>query len=92
MPTYELWVEDVPGCQSMAGMCDTVTELNELRAALNVSIERCEVAILDQGVPSNYLPELQILPLAEMLERGDDCDCGCGCGRRSVAFHRVLDD
>lgn len=82
MPTYELWVEVMPGCQSVAGMRDTVAELDELRNALNVSIEKCEVAILDQGAPSNWLPELDILPLAELMERGEDCECGCGCGNR----------
>jgi len=90
MPAFELWFEHSLGLHSLTGMFDCVAELDEIRAALNEPVEKFKVCILDQGVPSNYLPALESLPLSEMLERGNGC--GCGCYRLGKSFCRVLDD
>ena len=86
MPAYELWVEHSPGSGILAGFEDSIEDLDGLRQTLGVPLDRCVVYILNMGVPSNYLPELEILPLAELMERGEDCDCGCGCGREGETF------
>lgn len=86
MPTYELWVEHSPGSGIFAGFEDSIEDLDGLRQALGVPLDRCVVHILDMGVPSNYLPELEILSLSELMERGEACECGCGCGQRGEAF------
>ena len=78
MPTYELWVEHFPGSGTFSGFEDSIEDLDRLRQALDAPIERCVVYILNMGVPSNYLPELEVLPLAELMERGEACECGCG--------------
>ncbi len=79
MPAYELWVEHFPGTGVFAGFGDSIEELDGLRQALSLPLERCVIYILDMGVPSNYLPELEVLSLAELMERGEPCKCGCGC-------------
>lgn len=89
MPIFELWINETFHSGTMAGYFDCAEELKEMCHCSCESIVQCEVYVLNHGVPSNWLPELETLPLAELLKRGnryccdDEVDCALRGNRKN---------